>query len=87
MSVNIAMLVTMGYDTALTTDWVEVTTGSGVEFAPRIELQRLNAFGLERYGLKVLGHTLPPSSGVDGLPGLFSWIAFDGRFSRGSPVD
>jgi hypothetical protein len=47
-----------------------VTTGSGVEFAPRVELQRLTALGLERYGLQVLGHTLPASSGVDGLLGL-----------------
>ena len=64
------MLVAIGYDPALTTDRVQVTTGSGVEFAPRVELQRLTALGLERYGLQVLGHTLPPSSGVDGLLGL-----------------
>jgi predicted aspartyl protease len=68
--VNVAMLVAIGYDPALTTDRVQVTTGSGVEFAPRIELQRLTALGQERYGLQVLGHTLPPSSGVDGLLGL-----------------
>jgi predicted aspartyl protease len=68
--VNVAMLVAIGYDPALTTDRVQVTTGSGVEFAPRVELQRLTALGQERYGLQVLGHTLPPSSGVDGLLGL-----------------
>jgi predicted aspartyl protease len=68
--VNVAMLVAIGYDPALTTDRVQVTTGSGVEFAPRIELQKLNALGQARYGLPVLGHTLPPSSGVDGLLGL-----------------
>jgi predicted aspartyl protease len=68
--VNVAMLVAIGYDPALNTDRVQVTTGSGVEFAPRIELQRLIALGQERHGLQVLGHTLPPSSGVDGLLGL-----------------
>jgi hypothetical protein len=26
--------------------------------------------GKERIGFPVLGHTLPPSAGVDGLPGL-----------------
>lgn len=41
-----------------------------MEFAPRVELQRLTVLGQERYGLRVLGHTLPPSSGVDGLLGL-----------------
>ena len=68
--INVAMLVAIGYDPALSSDRVQVTTGSGVEFAPRVELQRLTALGQERYGLQVLGHTLPPSSGVDGLLGL-----------------
>jgi predicted aspartyl protease len=68
--INVAMLVAIGYDPGLSTDRVQVTTGSGVEFAPRVELQRLTALGQERYGLQVLGHTLPPSSGVDGLLGL-----------------
>jgi predicted aspartyl protease len=68
--VNVAMLAAIGYDPALSADRVQVTTGSGVEFAPRVELQRLTVLGQERYGLRVLGHTLPPSSGVDGLLGL-----------------
>jgi predicted aspartyl protease len=68
--VNVAMLVAIGYDPALAATRVQVTTGSGVEFAPRIELKRLTALGQERLDLPVLGHTLPPSSGVDGLLGL-----------------
>jgi predicted aspartyl protease len=68
--INVAMLVALGYDPALSPDRIQVTTGSGVEFVPRIDLQRLTALGLERYGLQVLAHTLPPTSGVDGLLGL-----------------
>ncbi|MGA2772292.1 MAG: retropepsin-like aspartic protease [Bryobacteraceae bacterium] len=68
--VNVAMLVAIGYDPALAADRVQVTTGSGVEFAPRIELKRLAALGQELFGFPVLGHTLPPSAGVDGLLGL-----------------
>lgn len=68
--VNAAMLVAIGYDPVLAADRVQVTTGSGVEFAPRVELQRLTALGQERFGFPVLGHTLPPSAGVDGLLGL-----------------
>jgi len=84
--VNIAMRVAIGYDPALTTDRVQVTTGSGVEFAPRVELRRLPALGQERYGLQMLGHTLPPSSGVDGLPGLdfFRGLRLSVDFSRRS---
>lgn len=68
--VNVGMPVAIGYDPALTPLRVQVTTGSGVEFAPRIVLQRINALGLERLGFSVLGHTLPPSVSVDGLLGL-----------------
>ena len=68
--VNVGMLVAIGYDPALAPDRVQVTTGSGVEFAPRITLQRIDALEQQRTGFSVLGHTLPPSAGVDGLLGL-----------------
>jgi len=68
--VNVAMLVAIGYDPALSSDRVQVTTGSGIEFAPRVILQRIIALGHERFSFPVLGHTLPPSAGVDGLLGL-----------------
>jgi len=68
--VNIAMLVAVGYDPALAPTRVQVTTGSGVEYAPRVTLSRILALGQERVDFPVLGHTLPPSAGVDGLLGL-----------------
>ena len=67
---NIAMLVALGYDPALSPTRVQVTTGSGVEYAPRVTLSRILAFEQERVDFPVLGHTLPPSAGVDGLLGL-----------------
>ena len=67
--VNIAMLVAVGYDPALAPTRVQVTTGSGVEYVPRLTLSRILA-GQERVDFAVLGHTLPPSAGVDGLLGL-----------------
>lgn len=68
--VNVAMLVAVGYDPALAPDRVQVTTGSGVEFAPRLTLDKLVVLGQERIDFPVLCHTLPPSAGVDGLLGL-----------------
>jgi len=68
--VNIAMLVAVGYDPALAPTRVQVTTGSGVGYAPRVTLSRILALGQERVDFPVLGHTLPPSAGVDGLLGL-----------------
>jgi predicted aspartyl protease len=68
--VNVGMLVAIGYDPALAPDRVQVTTGSGVEFAPRITLRQIAALEQQRTDFSVLGHTLPPSAGVDGLLGL-----------------
>ena len=49
---------------------MQVTTGSGVEFAPRVNITRFRALGQERTAFPVLSHTLPPSSSIDGLLGL-----------------
>jgi predicted aspartyl protease len=68
--VNVGMLVSLGYDPALAPDRVQVTTGSGVEFAPRVCVERIVALGQTRSEFAVLAHTLPPSAGVDGLLGL-----------------
>lgn len=68
--INIGMLVSIGYDPALAPNRVQVTTGSGVEFVPRLELNKLTALGQERTDFMVLCHTLPPSASVDGLLGL-----------------
>jgi predicted aspartyl protease len=68
--VNNAVLVGVGYDPALAPTRVQVTTGSGVEYVPRVTLSRIRALGQERVDFDVLGHTLPPSAGVDGPLGL-----------------
>jgi predicted aspartyl protease len=68
--INSGMLVSIGYDPALSSDRVQITTGSGVEFVPRLIVKRLIVLGSERTDFSVLCHTLPPSAGVDGLLGL-----------------
>jgi hypothetical protein len=68
--VSIAPLVAAGHDPALAGERVQVTTAAGVEFVPRLEIARLNSLGCDRADLAILGHTLPPSAGVDGLLGL-----------------
>lgn len=68
--INVAPLTTIGYDPSLAPDRVQVTTGSGVEYAPRIPVLRIKAMGQERSHFSVLAHTLPPSASVDGLLGL-----------------
>jgi predicted aspartyl protease len=68
--INAGMLVALGYDPALEPERIQITTGSGVEFVPRVSLQKLVALGQERTNCPVLCHTLPPSTGIDGLLGL-----------------
>ena len=67
---NVGMLVAVGYDPALSRRRVEVTTGSGIEFAPRILASILRALGQSRLRFPILAHTLPPSATVDGVLGL-----------------
>ena len=68
--VNVGLLLAVGYDPAVGHERVQVTTGSGIEFAPRVITFRIAALGHERVRLPILGHTLPPTAGVDGLLGL-----------------
>ena len=60
----------LGYNPAVSRDQVHVTTGSAVEFAPRILVESIEAIGRVRRDFPLLCHTLPPSATVDGLLGL-----------------
>ena len=68
--VNWDLHVLLGYDPAIISERVQMTTGSGVEFVPRIVIQRVEALGKEQRDFAVLCHTLPPSATVDGVLGL-----------------
>jgi len=54
----------------LVPDRIQLTTGSGVEYAPRLLVNKIEALGQERVNFPVVAHTLPPSASVDGLLGL-----------------
>lgn len=68
--VNWDIAVLLGYDPAATRERVRVTTGSSVEFAPQIVVQRVEALGRERTDFPIICHTIPPSAAVDGVLGL-----------------
>jgi Aspartyl protease len=42
---NSEIIVLLGYDPAASPDRIQVTTGSGVEFCPRVVVQRIEALG------------------------------------------
>ena len=64
------VIVFLGYDPAIVPERIQMTTGSGVEFVPRIVLQKIEALGQERQDFPMLCHTLPPNATVDGVLGL-----------------
>ena len=68
--VNTGMLVSLGYDPDLISDRDHIFTGSGVEFVPRVLTDKIMVLGKEYSGFPVLGHTMPPGAGIDGLLGL-----------------
>ena len=63
-------LTAIGYDPSLVSERIQVTTGSSVEYVPRLALSRLVALGQERQQFPILCHTLPASATIDGLLGL-----------------
>ena len=68
--VNWDVVVLLGYDPAIARERIQMTTGSGVEFVPRLIIEKIEAFGQDRRDFPVLCHTLPPSTTVDGVLGL-----------------
>jgi len=69
-TIRTAILVSLGYDPAVSLDRLKLTTGSGVEYVPRISVDKIEALGRERTGFPLVAHTLPPSASVDGVLGL-----------------
>jgi predicted aspartyl protease len=68
--INWDVAVLLGYDPASVEERIEVTTGSGVEFAPRIVVKKIELLGKVIDDFPILCHTLPPTATVDGLLGL-----------------
>ena len=76
-TINVGLLTTIGYDPSLVPDRIQMTTGSGVEYAPLLLVRRVETLGQGRTDFPVVAHTLPPSASVDGLRG---WISSEGRY-------
>jgi len=63
-------MIELGYDPAGCEKRVPITTGSGIEFVPKLTVEKIEALGQERANFTLLCHTFPPSSTVDGALGL-----------------
>ena len=69
-SVNWDVAVLLGYDPGSITERTQLITASGIEHAPAIILQRIEALGQQHSKFSVLCHSLPPDAGIDGILGL-----------------
>ncbi|HEX3447727.1 MAG TPA: aspartyl protease family protein [Isosphaeraceae bacterium] len=71
-TINISVLRSAGYDPNLSTDFVQMMTGTGtgVTKVPRVILNRMSALGQYQIGIRVLAHDLPLVANVDGPLGL-----------------
>jgi len=61
------VLYSIGLDPSMSKERVKLTTGSGYIIAPRTEIRRFSCLGHTIKNFKVVTHTLPPESFVDGL--------------------
>ena len=68
--VNWELVVLLGYDPAVASERIRMTTGSSVEFVPQITVRQIEALGLIQMNYPILCHTLPPTATVDGVLGL-----------------
>jgi hypothetical protein len=64
------ILASIGYDLTSTPDKVRIVTASDVITVPRLLVDRIVALGQERTYMPIIGHTLPATTGVDGVLGL-----------------
>ncbi len=69
-TVRTGTLVRLGYDPVGSEQRVSMTTASGVEYVPRVAVDRIEVLGQQRRAFPVVAHTSPPSATVDGLLGL-----------------
>lgn len=67
---NVGPLRLVGHAPSSSSNRIRIATGSGQEHVPRVSVDCIKAMGHERSNFPVLAHTLPPSTGVDGLLGL-----------------
>jgi len=63
------VLYSIGLDPSSSNERARLITGSGYLIAPRLEVQKFSCLGHVAENFKVVAHTLPPESFVDGLLG------------------
>lgn len=64
------VLIAAGHNPAMATTSMPMTSATGSQIVPLVCVDDIRALGQTRNGLIVAAHTVPPSTGIDGLLGL-----------------
>lgn len=64
------ILLECGYDLAVSSKKLAITTASSIEYTPFYVIQKLSALGKETIDIEVSSHSFPPRVPADGLLGL-----------------
>lgn len=67
----------LGYDPARSPERRRIITGSSIEYAPAITIQKITAIGESLINTEALCHDLPVESGIEALLGLNFLRLFD----------
>jgi len=68
--INTDLLASLGYEPALDSPHINITTGSAVVTVTETILDQIDTLGKTVHDFQVVSHTLPETAGVDGLLGL-----------------
>lgn len=60
----------LGYEPSTATERVRMTTVSGIEYSPVLQIRKIESLGLVKEDFPVVLHTLPPNAPIDGLLGM-----------------
>ena len=63
-------LLNSGYDPAISQNRLRLTTASGIEYIPIVEITQIEALGIIRKNLQIACHSFPVTSTVEGVLGL-----------------
>lgn len=68
--VDIMILQAIGFELSMADEWVAIGTASELGAAPLFVVREVEAFGITKANLAIVGHQLPEGLEVDGMLGL-----------------
>ncbi len=68
--ISSSVAISLGYEPSRARDRARILTGSGALSVPMLEIEKIEALGKEATDARILCHTLPSQTAIDGVLGL-----------------